>query len=298
MKKSNHNQFSNTLPDRSKSPNVQDSHDWQHHSRCTSKTIPTPWHRAYRKEDNGFGRVTVDRIEVQVSDHKFWTRFVDSWEPQTEKIYRQFVRPGGLVLDIGAWIGPTVVYALACQASAVVALEPNPDSFSALSQISKQVSQYGCFVTTLNLAIGDQDEEVSMGLPNGVVDTSQSGWTGQDFTVQSTTLSTLIESQNINNPDLVKIDIEGSEARIGKSLSSLAPQCQVVHLSIHVPCFPPDSDIDALIQAAAAYEVFDDRGQRLGHREFAERVSSTERYPVWGTKHGNFFEVLMLSRQA
>ena len=200
------------------------------------------------------------------------------------------------MLDIGAWIGPTVIYALACRASRIVALEPNPDSFAALAQIPKSISGQACRIDLLNLAIGGQEGEISMGLPEGSSDTSRSGWEGRDFVAKSITLEQLVESQDIECPDLVKIDIEGGEASIAKGIANIASCLPVVHLSVHVPFFPPDADLNELISAVSAYEVFDDRGRRLSSREFAERVTSPEQFPVWGGRKGNFFEVLMLSK--
>jgi len=277
--------------------NTRQPGEWKDHSRCIlGSSYSKPWHRTYRQGNAGTGSVVVEGIEFEVSDHEFWHWYSADWERRTEQVYRQFVRPGGLVLDIGAWIGPTVIYALACRASRVVVLEPNPDSFAALSQIANSVSEDMCQLNLLNIAIDNQEGEVSMGLPEGSVDTSRSGWEGQDFVVPSITLEQLVESQNIRSPDLVKIDVEGGEANLGEGLLNLASCLPVVHLSVHVPFFPPDSRIDEFIRAVSAYEIFDDRGRHLLHDEFAERVTSTERFPAWGRRKGNFFEVLMLSK--
>jgi len=276
--------------------NTHQPGEWKDHSRCSPVSgYSEPWHRQYRQGNTGNARVAVEDMEFEVSDHEFWRWYSVDWERQTERIYRQFVKPGGLVLDVGAWIGPTVIYALACRASRVVALEPNPDSFAALLKIADSVSEDTCQLDFLNIAISSEEGEVSMGLPEGSVDSSRSGWEGQDFVVPSITLEQLVESQNIRDPDLVKIDIEGGEVNLGEGLSNLASCLPVLHLSIHVPFFPPDSRIDEFIHAVSAYKVFDDRGRYLHHGEFVDRVTSTERFPAWGGRKGNFFEVLMLS---
>ncbi|MXZ81666.1 MAG: FkbM family methyltransferase [Gammaproteobacteria bacterium] len=277
--------------------NTRHPGDWAEHPRCRLEAANAdPWHRGYRRDGKGSGTVSIGRIEARVPHHDFWHRFADGWELHTERIYRQFVRPGALVLDIGAWIGPTVLYALVCGASRVVALEPNPDSFAALSRIRQDNPGTACALEALNLAVGGREGTMPMGLPQGVSDTSMSGLAGDDFTVAVTTLSDLVESQGIRDADLVKIDIEGAEALMGDGLSELASVNRAVHLSVHVPYFPSGSDIDRLVRSVARYEIFDDRGRRLGHREFARRVTSRERYPAWGGRGGNLFEVLLLAR--
>ena len=276
--------------------NTRHPGDWAEHPRCRPETAGADlWHRGYRRGGKGSGTVSLGRLEARVPHHDFWHRFAKGWEPHTERVYRQFVRPGAVVLDIGAWIGPTALYALACGASRVVALEPNPESFACLSRIRQNNPDTACGLEALNLAVGERGGTMSMGLPRGVSDTSMSGLAGDDFTVAVTTLSDLVESQGIRDADLVKIDIEGAEVLIGDGLSELASANRVVHLSVHVPYFPSGSDIDRFVRSVAAYEIFDDRGRHLGHREFARRVTSRECYPAWGGRGGNLFEVLLLA---
>ncbi len=278
--------------------NTRQPGEWSDDARCTiGSSYSKPWHRTYRPSQTDLSRVAVENVEVAVAEHEFWHWYSTDWERRTEQIYRQFVKPGGLVLDIGAWIGPTIIYALACQASRVVALEPNPDSFAALAKIVDSVPASRCELELLNVAIDEKEGEISMGLPEGSVDTSRSGWEGHDFIVPSITLDKLLRSQNVHDPDLVKIDIEGAEANLGEGLAMLAEDLPVVHLSVHVPFFPPESKIEEFIHAASEFKIFDDRGRHLNHREFSDRVTSTEPFPPWGSRKGNFFQVLMLSKK-
>ncbi|MCY4218968.1 MAG: FkbM family methyltransferase [Gammaproteobacteria bacterium] len=284
---------------RSRQLNTRQPGEWKDHARCAlGSSYSKLWHRSYRPTQTDTGRVAVEHVEVEVVANEFWHWYSADWERRTEQIYRQFVKPGGLVLDIGAWIGPTIIYALVCKASRVVALEPNPNSFAALVKIADSIPENRCQLELLNIAIDDNEGTVSMGLPEGSVDTSRSGWEGHEFVVPTITLEKLIRSQNIRNPDLVKIDIEGGEANLGEGLSMMAPYLPVVHLSVHVPFFPPESQIDEFIRATSEYKLFDDRGRFLKHSEFSDRITSNEKFPAWGGRKGNFFQVLMLSKKA
>lgn len=56
----------------------------------------------------------------------WWEKVVAGvWEPETFVIFDTFIRAGGTLIDVGAWIGPTVLYG-ATLADRVVAFEPDP----------------------------------------------------------------------------------------------------------------------------------------------------------------------------
>ena len=243
------------------------------------------------------GLVTIGDIRARVPHNNFWHKFAQGWEPDTERIYREFVIQGGTVLDVGAWIGSTILFALASGAAKVVAVEPNPGSFAALEHMLRINPWMVDRVTLVNGAISDEREVLSMGLVEGEDDTSTSGISGCDFQVQADTLFNLYQEHGIHDSDLVKIDIEGAELLLVDTLTTLSTwPGQVVHLSIHVPFFPKYGDLDGFIEAVCAFDIQDDRGTDLSADEFRERILIPDAKPAWGTKHGNFFEVLLQAR--
>src|SRR5262245_62069367 len=63
----------------------------------------------------------------------YWDRVAaGDWEPQTLRAIRRFLVPGTDCIDIGAWIGPTVLYE-ACIAGRVHAFEPDPVAYAELA---------------------------------------------------------------------------------------------------------------------------------------------------------------------
>ena len=79
-------------------------------------------------------RVTGAEFNVAAGSARqsFWDRYsAGCWEPQTLRVIRHFLIPGTDCIDVGAWIGPTVLYE-ACSARLVHAFEPDPVSYDEL----------------------------------------------------------------------------------------------------------------------------------------------------------------------
>ena len=257
----------------------------------------SPLRRSCLKLKNGNMKVIVGEIEAIVPENDFWETFARGWEPDTERIYRTHVMPGATVLDVGAWIGPTLLFALACGANRVIALEPNPQSHAAILRILALNPRLAESVTLLNRAAGPENGLMVMGLPAGENDTSTWGIGGEGPGIPTTTISRLYRVFELERVELIKIDIEGAEALLAEDFRWLSQQPgQVIHLSLHVPLFPESTDIFEFADAFRGYHIQDDRGHPLSQDEFTQRLSSSSENPEWGTRHGNFFEVLLQAK--
>ena len=261
------------------------------------KWLSQPLPRNYIKTSDRRGLVTFGDVSVEVPHNPFWQKFALGWEPETERVYQNLVKPGSTVVDIGAWIGSTLLFAMACGANKVIALEPNPESHTAINKMNWQHSNRESSIHLINKALSDQVQTVSMGVIEGENDTSTSGLAGNQFTVQTTTWPQLVKDYSLDKIDLIKIDIEGAEALLSEALQEMAERKnQAVHLSIHVPTFPADADIDAFIRSIENFSIYDDRGEALTHKNFANRILSDKTHPDWGTQHGNYFELLLIAK--
>ncbi len=252
--------------------------------------------RHYQSEDNGLAIVTIDELSVTVPAHPFWEKFAQGWEPDTERIYQSAVSRGSTVLDIGAWIGPTILFALACGATRIIALEPNPVSFSLLQKIIELNPEFRDNVFLQNQAISDKRGMLKMGLVEGETDTSTFGIQGNTIEIETTTICNLIRDYDLDTIDLIKIDIEGAEALLSRELTRLSHRKkQKIHLSIHVPFFPDSADKLVFAETFKHFTIFDDRGEQLSYKTLADRILTEQTHLHWGTRHGNFFEVLLIA---
>ncbi len=253
--------------------------------------------RSFQAISESVDLVTIGSVSAHVPANPFWRKFADGWEPDTERIYRETVKPGSVIVDIGAWIGSTLMFGLACGAQRIIALEPNPDSYNAIRNIVWQNPMHDERIHLLNRALSDEEGIVTMGVGEGETDTSTSGLAGNQFEVQTVCWETLVKQEQLTDLDLVKIDVEGAEVLLSDALAQLAEKRgQAVHLSVHVTDFPDYADIDAFVRSLESYSILDDSGERLSHKQFSDRIHTTETHPNWGTKHGNYFEVLLCSK--
>ena len=171
----------------------------------------------------------------------FWERLQNKrWEPNTFKIFDTFLDSSHSYIDIGAWIGPTVLYG--CQiAKHCYAIEPDPLAFEQLKKninlnselkssvsLSEQCISDSCGITYLNPKQGSKGGNSESSL---VFKKSVNSWK-----VQTITLQQYILDHSIDDYNFIKMDIEGGEFIILPSLLDFLKQKKpTLHLSLHSP---------------------------------------------------------------
>lgn len=162
----------------------------------------------------------------------FWPKFADgSWEPQTFKIFDKFLDPARPMLDIGAWIGPTALYA-AKRCKKVFAFEPDPVAYIQLIQnldFNKADN-----VVPYAVAVSSEWGGIPFGPKTALGDSMSSVlWAKDESQVAAVAFRALLVDIN---PAFIKIDIEGGEKDIFEGASLLLEQMRpTIHLSLHTP---------------------------------------------------------------
>lgn len=156
-----------------------------------------------------------------------------------------FVKPNGLVFDIGAHVGDRTGSFLRLGAS-VVALEPQPRIFRALRLLygRKQSAvllpwAVGRDTGEIKLFLNTRNPTVATVAPDFIAAASGAeGWQDQTWddsvTVQVTTLDALIARYGV--PDFIKIDVEGHEAEVLAGLSRPVSTLSFEFTTIQRPC--------------------------------------------------------------
>ncbi|MBF0595768.1 MAG: FkbM family methyltransferase, partial [Candidatus Omnitrophica bacterium] len=177
-------------------------------------------------------RERADLFWRNVSRHK--------WENHTFSIFQQFVRPGAVFLDIGAWIGPTVLFG-ACTAKHCYAVEPDPVAFEELTQNLALNPSLAGKVTVFQGCISDVSGKVSFGSQTKFGD-SQSSLLFADrqgaVQVEALSFNDFLQRYQITACDFIKMDIEGGETIVLPTMKAyLAQSLPVLYVSLHQKWF-------------------------------------------------------------
>jgi FkbM family methyltransferase len=204
--------------------------------------------------------------------------------PAMDRLYRQFVRPGDLVFDVGAHVGDRVAAFRRIEAR-VVAVEPQP----ALVKTLRLFYGRDPNVTIEAAAVGRQPGVIalSVNLDNPTVSTVSAdfiaaaadapGWKDQIWSkrirVPLTTIDALIA--RYGTPVFIKIDVEGFEA---EALAGLGQPVQALSFEF------------TLIQRDIARACIE-RCSALGYARFNAILGESQTF-----EHGDWIDAKTISR--
>jgi FkbM family methyltransferase len=184
--------------------------------------------------------IMSQNIAVFTNVIPWWETFSQGgWEPQTFSVYRRFIEPDSIVVDFGAWIGCTAMYAGLLSRN-VYALEPDPLAYEAMAA-NIYVNPYlhdrvhmdhGCIApktapTTFFIPAG-----------GGSSGSSLSKGEGPSVQVDCFTLEDWMIKKGLDHVDFIKMDTEGGEEVLIPSFKKFLPTLpRMPHLwlSVHVP---------------------------------------------------------------
>lgn len=209
-------------------------------------------------------RIKMRETLLSVADDQptYWDKVERGlWEPETLALIDREVAPGTTFLDLGAWVGPTALYA-AARGARVVALEADP---VALSQLHRNLAVNPALarrIEVLARAVHAAEGQVQFGARRKPGDSMSSVLIAPGaatWTADTITPLALAARVGASAQLFVKMDIEGGEYELLPCMRPLVdrPGCKVLvsfHPRILATVLP-----DAAAQAAAterALEVF------------------------------------------
>jgi FkbM family methyltransferase len=208
----------------------------------------------------------------QEKGYNFWKEKYSSWENETFNFLDKFLSKEKDYLDIGSWVGPTVIYASHLCRNAI-AIEPDPVAYRILNTnislndisnirtINKAVSIFENSFMSESKFFGDSMTRVSSNSNNGTP-------------IETIGLDDLISMGDFS---LIKMDIEGSEFDVIPYYSSLLEEKKIpLYLSVHGPFFQDGQEkTSALIKSlSSAKEVYSENGDRIDIREISNNFGS------------------------
>ena len=186
-----------------------------------------------RRAGSQFRRVRVGNTPLLLDVTEFTTRTLYfgrvEYEPKTTACLAELLGPGGLFVDVGANHGYFSLIAAACVGATgrVAAFEPNPAVFAQL-QAHVRMNHFEDRVRLEPIALGEPGVEaarlfVSQNRENSGLSslspakaTLDLGWLSPDHTlpVRVETFDRWFAASGWPRVDLMKIDVEGAEARV------------------------------------------------------------------------------------
>jgi FkbM family methyltransferase len=167
----------------------------------------------------------------------FWRRVeAREWERSTFDIFRRFLRSDRSYMDIGAWIGPTVLFG-AHFAQRAYAIEPDPVAYVELCKNVRLNPLMANKIHTRNICISSRPGPVAFGNRGEAGDSTSSllfAGARTNWVVQSKTLEDFVRDEDITDCNFIKVDIEGGEYLIISEMCDyLLRGFPTLHLSLH-----------------------------------------------------------------
>lgn len=184
----------------------------------------------------------------------FWENIYNlTWEDETFDIFDQYSNIEKIIIDLGAWVGPTVlynsnkfkhIYAVEADKKSIECLKNNIliNNFENITIIPKAI-----FNTNGTVFFGNNKFR-SDSCPNDSTSQIQKK-NDNTYEIESITINKLIQEYKINISDIaiIKVDIEGGEEFILKDLIELYLECKIpIYVSFHYNWWVNKKNLDDL----------------------------------------------------
>lgn len=199
--------------------------------------------------------------DVSPRYEKFWKLFGEKrWEPTTFEVFDRCLTPKSHYVDVGAWIGPTLLYA-AHIARRCTAFEPDPVAYCALEKNLSHNPGLAERCSVHHAALAENDGLIPMIAPDGAgkSETSCLLPNGQgSFEAKAFDAARLFR-ERLADADFIKMDIEGGEYDVIPAMSEfIRDRRPQVLLSLHPGHLPavgrdPLSESQRLLDSFAGY---------------------------------------------
>jgi len=161
-------------------------------------------------------------------DAVYWSIYHGiEYELEATSVLRQLIRPGDIVVDVGANFGwyTTLLAQTVGEAGRVYALEPVPTVYERLLE-NLRLNNLQDRVTAVQSAVADTSGiraiHIFKNLSLACASLSELDKTGYEtVSVPAVRLDTYLYGQNIQHVDFLKCDVEGSELMVLKSCSDM-----------------------------------------------------------------------------
>lgn len=228
-----------------------------------------------------------NRYNCDLDNSDFWSKVNRGvWEPETFKVLDQLILPDTTYCDIGAWIGPTVLYA-AKKCRRVFCLEPDRKAFMYL--LRNIESNYLKNVLPFNLGLAGQNGVQWMASPRGKLGDSMTSilYPEGKNKAEALCLNWHTWLHYIGNPpiDVIKVDIEGAEFEILPDMANYLQRYKPsLYLSFHPQLLEESIRVEKMEEMVFLFQVYSRCYDRKGHL-----TNSKSFFDAQTLNHGNAY---------
>jgi len=208
-----------------------------------------------------------------------------SYEPNTHKIFEKYLNQNYSYIDIGAFIGSTVLYG-AHLAKKVYAIEPDPIAFA---ELQKNVALNPLLQQKIEMhqkCLYTRSEKVKFGSMARGGDSMSSLLFADlktSWLVDGITFQEFIKENKITDCNFIKMDIEGGELLVLPTMRQfLEKEKPILYLSMHPHFFKnPEADTKALIDVLQIYKnIYTDNGKKINFNDLLTEKRLKKRYAI------------------
>ncbi|MDR2914873.1 MAG: FkbM family methyltransferase [Tannerella sp.] len=238
-------------------------------------------------------------FEVIASHYRIWNMFnSEKLEPETFDFYRKYVSPEKEVIDIGGWIGTTVMIAYSLNARKISVVEADPENFQILKR-NCMINYLNDKVELFNICISEKTGDiVGFGFTDVNNKDTSTKSIGGERKVVTTSLVDFLSGRNLNNTNIIKIDIEGAEQVIDDGLDYISgfPGI-IVLLSMHTVFWDDKAKTtERLIPAFRKFDVYSDKEESISEEELKIMMLAEDKSPTWDDRTGRFFTLILKTK--
>ena len=255
----------------------------------------------FNKKEKHHIKVVANDMDFEVvsNNYRIWNMFnSEKLEPETFAFYRKYVSPEKEVIDIGGWIGTTVITAYSLNAKKITVVEADPANFQILKR-NCMINYLNDKVVLYNRCISEKSGEiVGFGYTDSNNKDTSTKSIGGERRVVTISLRDILSKCDLNNTNIIKIDIEGAEQLIDDGLDYISEfPGIVVLLSMHTVFWDDKAKaIERLIRPFRKFDVYTEKEEFINEERLIEMMNAEYKHPVWEGKTGYFFTLILKTK--
>lgn len=179
------------------------------------------------------------------------------WEPDTFDVMQKYLSKNHSYIDIGAWIGPTVLFGSQLS-KRCFAFEPDPVALTALQRnlvLNPNITNVIVEQAAVNHSTGTANLGVKIGRGDSM---SSLMWRKDTIEVNTISLQDVLLKHAINDLNFIKMDIEGAEVAVLPAIKDLLKELKTItlYVSLHTQWFPNTTNayLERVIDSLSNYK--------------------------------------------